>query len=503
MQGCQFNQARAALAAGEIETALEIWSRITAGTPDPDRLLDHAALLMELYRINDAEHQLERLRNHADARPGQLLSGAKLLFQIGRFAAAARLTAAATAIDRENSDIAAMLAAMLERSGEVAQASALLVETLTRHPGHARTTQQLSHIERRRGDFEQARSRLVAHLSNYTSEDDWRLNYELAGVLDRLGDYPAAFDALRAAKRQLEPSSRVHRPRWRAIADRQWQVAQGLERDRLQAWQQSARMLQPPLRLCLVAGFPRSGTTLLEQILTTHPCCVGTDETGILATQFRNPLVFQASSAAEALRELDSFEVDDLENGRAEYLRCTAEYIGEPLGSRLLIEKEPLLTADLAVPLRLFPEAKILMPLRDPRDVVISFFFTIVPLAPHSAAAATLEDTCLYYAEVMRHWLLLRDRLDPSRWFESRYEDLLAEPEAHTRRVAAFLDLEWSPDMLSHHKQSSVREVSTPTYDDVSKPLYTRSRGRWNNYRTWLEPHLHLLEPFIKAFGYE
>jgi len=193
---------------------------------------------------------------------------------------------------------------------------------------------------------------------------------------------------------------------------------------------------------------------------------------------------------------------EDLSAERAEYLRCTAEHIGESPGGRLLLEKEPLLTADLPVPLRLFPDAKILMPLRDPRDVVVSFFFTIVPLAPNSVASANLADSCLYYAEVMRHWLLLREEIDPARWMESRYEDLLANPEEQTRRLARFLGIEWTPAMLAHHEHTPGQSVSTPTYDDVSKPLYTRSLGRWKNYQPWLERHLHHLEPFIEAFGY-
>ena len=102
----------------------------------------------------------------------------------------------------------------------------------------------------------------------------------------------------------------------------------------------------------------------------------------------------------------------------------------------------------------------------------------------------------------MRHWLRLRRELDPARWMESRCEDLLSDPGNQTRRLCGFLDIEWSPDMLAHHQRPPRKEISTPTYDDVSRPLYTRSRGRWMNYRRWLEPHLDHLEPYLKAFGY-
>lgn len=491
-----------AIQEGDVERALVLWKQIKAGKNDPATLLEHVTLLTELYRLEERRPVLEELLAHPDATPVHLLPAAKALFQIGRFGESARFTQAALACDPDNPEIAAMHAASLERSGEGDAARALALGTLSKHPGHARSARLVAHIDRRAGQLEEARDRLVRQIAQYPTADDWRLRYELAPILDRLGEYAEAIKALALAKHQIRTQSEALHGRWRAVTDRQWELTNLLDQARLEAWSTPSKPLNPPMRLCLMAGFPRSGTTLLEQVLTAHPSFLGTDETGILATRFRDPLVLAASSSEEAIAELDAMEPDDLSAGRAEYLRCTEEHIGQSVGDRILLEKEPLLTADLAVPLRLFPEAKILMPLRDPRDVVISFFFTIVPLAPNSVASANFGDACRYYAEVMRHWLLLRENLDPARWMESRYEDLLANPESQTRRLADFLDIEWSADMLDHHKRSSGKAVSTPTYDDVSKPLYTRSLERWKNYEQWLEPHLSHLEPFLDAFGY-
>lgn len=494
---------QSALKAGDLEQALVLWKELSAGKSDPTTLLEHASLLSALYRFRETTPILEKLLVHSDATPAQLLPAAKKLFQTGRFGESARFTAKALACDPDNPDIAAMHAASLERSGEKDEARALTERTLSQHPSHLRSLRLLAHIDRRDGALEQARDRLVRHLANHPSTEDWRLRYELAPILDRLGEYAEAIKTLSLAKHQILPQSQAFQAAWRTTSQRQWDLTTALDSTRIDAWNRPSAPLTPPLRLCLMGGFPRSGTTLLEQILTAHPECLGTDETGILATQFRDPLALAPDSAAEAIAELDSLEADALSAGRAEYLRCTEEYLGEALNQRILLEKDPLLTADLAVPLRLFPEAKILMPLRDPRDVVISFFFTIVPLAPNSVASANLGDSCRYYAEVMRHWLKLREVLDPARWMESRYEDLLARPDEQTRRLAAFLGIEWSPELLDHHKRSSEKAVSTPTYDDVSKPLYTRSLGRWKNYQTWLEPQLHHLEPLIEAFAYQ
>ena len=493
-------EASRAIERGDVEAALAICHTITSGNASPHELLEHATLLLQLYRSAESRPLFDRLLEHPATTAEQLLMASKLWFQRGRFKECSRFSAKALEASPDSPDIAAMHAAALERSGEKQQARELLSSVLGRHPRHARSVRLLAHIERRDGNLDQAASLLRHQLQQFPSEDDWRLRYELAAVLDRLGDYASAMRELELAKSQLEPASKTLRPQWRAMAARQWEVTRSLTKQRLQQWTNSFG--QTTQRICLMAGFPRSGTTLLEQVLSAHSACIGTDESGILATQFRDPLIFGAASAQDAVAELDSFDREDLEAGAAEYLRCTTDVIGEDPTGKILIEKDPLLTSDLALPLRLFPGSQILMPLRDPRDVVISFYFTIVPGAANSVAAATLAETCQYYAEVMRHWLWIREQLDPSRWMEGRYEDLIAAPEAQTRRLASFLGIDWQPGMLAHHRQSGERAVGTPTYDDVSQPLYTRSLERWRHYEEALAPHQHHLELYMDAFAY-
>ncbi|MFD0893824.1 sulfotransferase [Luteolibacter ambystomatis] len=493
-------EAEQALQRGDIHEALSLWSLITAGNASPDDLLTHAGILQHVYRSAEAAPLWDRLLAHPDATPDQWLMAAKRFFQDGRFAACARFTARAWQAVPDSPDIAVLHASALERCGELEEAARVASALLAAHPLHPRLVRQLAHLERREGRFETARERLERQLQHHTSHDDWRLRYELAAIYDRLGGFTEAMRELELAKRQIARESAALRPEWRAMTTRQWEVTRGITPERLARWQREAP--QPPRRICLMAGFPRSGTTLMEKVLTAHPGCIGTDESGVLATQFRTPIVFGARSTAEVLVELDGYDEASLAAGRDVYFHCTADVLGEEPGDRLLLEKDPLLTPDLALPLRLFPEARILMPLRDPRDVLVSFYFTIVPLAPNSVAAASLADSALYLTEVMRHWLLWRERLDPARWMESRYEDLLAHPEARTRELAAFLGLDWRPEMLAHHQAADARPIGTPTYDDVSKPLYTRSLGRWRNYLPWLEPHLETLRPVLDAFGW-
>jgi hypothetical protein len=84
-----------------------------------------------------------------------------------------------------------------------------------------------------------------------------------------------------------------------------------------------------------------------------------------------------------------------------------------------------------------------------------------------------------------------------------RYEDLVADPENTARNLVRFLDLKWDDAVLRHVETSARRgRINTPSYYQVSEPIYTRASGRWRRYEGYLEPHLELLMPYIEAFGY-
>jgi tetratricopeptide (TPR) repeat protein len=410
------DQARRLSEEGDVMGALQIWAEMTASHPRSQDLLEYGLLLNQLYLFLDASMVFDRLCRHPDALDAELLAVAKLLSARARYREALPFTHRACAIKPGDVSYTILHASCLERVGDDAAAKALLKPLLQNHPDQARAVRLMAHIDRRKNRFSEARERMESFLRDFDSPEAWRVQVELAGVLDRMGDYDEAMRVLLESKATIREQADAFYPSWRSAAKRQWEATQGIDAYRLGGWSDGVGQLTPEIRLCLLAGFPRSGTTLLEQVIGTSPECVGTDETGILATQFRDPLILQADSAGEALAELESFDAEELSAGRAEYLRCTEEYIGESIHGRLLIEKEPLLTADLPVPLRLFPESKILMPLRDPRDVVVSFFFTIVPLSSASVGSISIEASCRYYAEVMRHWLHLRELLPPERW---------------------------------------------------------------------------------------
>src|SRR5207249_11356782 len=103
------------------------------------------------------------------------------------------------------------------------------------------------------------------------------------------------------------------------------------------------------------------------------------------------------------------------------------------------------------------------------------------------------------YTHDMQVWLRLRDSL-PTSWLEIRYEDCVADLEDEARRALDFLELPWDPKVLEYRERLKAKAVSSPTYEAVSKPLYTSAIGRWKNYQKFLEPCLGELAPMVEVF---
>jgi hypothetical protein len=190
------------------------------------------------------------------------------------------------------------------------------------------------------------------------------------------------------------------------------------------------------------------------------------------------------------------------QQARATYWQQTEAIFDEPIGERMLLDKNPGMTIMLPVINWAFPEMKMLIAIRDPRDVVLSCFMQKVPITAIGSNWLNLTDAAEYYARVMKTWLAVR-ALTPSPWLEFRYEDVVADLEGQSRRILEFLGLPWHDKVLKFYERAREKIVRSPTYKDVTQPVYQRSIGRWRNYAQHIEPVLETLRPFLKEFGYE
>jgi hypothetical protein len=149
----------------------------------------------------------------------------------------------------------------------------------------------------------------------------------------------------------------------------------------------------------------------------------------------------------------------------------------------------------------MFPESRVIIALRDPRDVVISCFFQKLKPSPTSANFLSLERAAKHYADLMDVWLRMRE-LGGFDWIESRYEDVVADLEAEGRKVTEFCGLSWDTNQASHREVARGKVLFSPTFRDVAQPVHKRAVGRWQHYAEALAPLQDRLAPYCKALGY-
>lgn len=149
----------------------------------------------------------------------------------------------------------------------------------------------------------------------------------------------------------------------------------------------------------------------------------------------------------------------------------------------------------------LFPNAKIIFALRDPRDVVTSCFTQQFLLNAAMFQFLSLETTARYYDAVMRLAETARARL-PLDLHVVRYEDLVADFDSEVASLLRFLDLPWDERVHGFHDTARSRLIRTPSAAQVRQPLYASSVARWRRYERQLEPVLPKLKPWLEAYGY-
>ncbi|MDB6124046.1 MAG: hypothetical protein JWQ71_3039 [Pedosphaera sp.] len=330
--------------------------------------------------------------------------------------------------------------------------------------------------------------------------------YELGTILDQRGCYDEAMAAFLRAK-TLAPAEAASAAKYATqLRTRQAslkQIQATISENMVQRWRTAGQSeLQPSRKLAMLCGHARSGTTLLEYVLDSHPQITSADETFVFSNKAYFALCRSNSAPPPVLPTLDSISARNLRQIRTDYFRGMESFLGELIGERLLIDKNPGLTSDIPACVRFFPESKFLVALRDPRDVCLSCFMQPARMNPDSSSWLSLEGTIDNYASIMNFWLALKPLVGAAA-IEVRYEDMVEDLEANARRVLGFLGFTWDERVLKFNEHTRNKIVRSPTYAEVSKPIYKGAVGRWRNYQRHLEPYQDKLAPLISAFGYE
>ncbi len=300
----------------------------------------------------------------------------------------------------------------------------------------------------------------------FDPEQQPELHFAVARLYDQKGKFDLAFKHYRAANElRVRPFDIEHHTRY---------IDRIINTFTAGALKQSPKTTIPTRRAVFIVGMPRSGTSLVEQILASHPDVAGGGELDTV----KKLLATLPSDRQTGIRYPENFAAltpDACHRAAQTYLDELAKISTK---ARYVTDKMPQNFLHLGLISRLFPDAHIIHCQRHPVDTCLSCYFQ--DFSEQQGFSFRLETLAPYYRQyqrLMAHWQQVLDM--PV--FNISYEALIENPQQLTRQLLEYLELEWNDACLASHKNK--RLVNTASYDQVRHPIYKRSAGRWKNYK--------------------
>ena len=248
-----------------------------------------------------------------------------------------------------------------------------------------------------------------------------------------------------------------------------------------------------------LVGFPRSGTTLLDSILRGHPLIEILEEKPMIEKMnfdFHDSLKGKKYN----LRNISNIQIKKLRNI---YFEVAKKYLLiDKTNNKTIIDKLPLNIKDVGLIHRIFPESKFIFVLRHPCDSVLSCFFNRFGMNNAMINFYTLSDTANFYNKIMLLWKQYISVL-PINYITIKYENIIENIEKSIKPLINFINLEWDKSLLGYNNTAKKRTIiNTPSYNQVIKPVYNKSIGRWKRYEKETTQVYPILEKWIKEFNY-
>lgn len=295
------------------------------------------------------------------------------------------------------------------------------------------------------------------------------LRFAIGKYYDDVGDFTQAFQSYKDANELQKSTAVVYQPRART------QFVNDLIRLYTRGSTSNAPLTSDSISPIFVVGMPRSGTSLVEQIIASHPSAKGAGELGYWSRA-------QQEHGAATQGRLDESTRKKLAD---DYLQALRTRCGD---SPRIVDKTPLNFDNLGIINSVFPSARIIYMQRDPVDTCLSCYFQ--KFSAEMDFAMDLTGLAHFYTEhqrLMAHW---RDVLPPGTILEVPYAELVAHQELWTRNILEFLGLEWNEQCLDFNETS--RLVATASFWQVKQPIFEDSVARWRNYEKFIGPLLAL-----------
>jgi tetratricopeptide (TPR) repeat protein len=426
------------------------------------------------------EHSEAAVRLRADSavardRELALLNLGNVLFVMDRFDDARSGFLRALAINPDSADAHVGFGGALQQLGESEAAAAEYRAALRLDPGHAGALVRLARSLGTKLPESDARA-IEDVLSNteVAVEQVWSLEFAMAHWHDASSRYEDAArfahdaNAHQAADRKRRRQDYDPREHSRLVS----QLMAAFSPEFLASLRTCGSESERPV---FVVGLPRSGTTLVEQILASHSQVVGGGELRFIEESWR---ALARTTSGSTPRDCVSRLTEPLARGLAEqYLQ---ELDAIDAAAHRVVDKMPDNAVYLGWIRVLFPRAKVVHCTRDPRDVALSCWMTDFARVRWTNDFEHIAGRIHDHIRIMEHW---RSAL-PGSVLELKYEDLVANLEDEARRLIAWCGLEWDPACLNFHQTR--RAVATASASQVRRPIYQTSVRRWKNYERFL-----------------
>lgn len=461
--------------AGRIQTGIRYLDQAVAVDPQGEYRAQLARLFTLIRRDGDAA---ATLHDAEQAPPADALSRDTMgcvYARLGDHAAALGHFAEAVRLQPGNTEYRYNHAVTLNFLGRTDEAEAALEALIALAPDQARAHHLLSALRKQRPDNNHIARLGKTHARSRDGRDRLLLGYALAKELEDIGEPDAALDTLCAANAEHRRTLPYTFARDEAAFDAieaSWPLLQ------------DAPVSAPPAEAPIfIIGMPRTGTTLVDRIISSHPAVESAGELQAMplavkkAAGTRNPLVLDPATITAAARA----DMGDI--GR-DFLQRASHHRRDP--ALRFTDKFPGNFQYAGFIARALPAARIVCLRRNPMDTVLSNFRNLFAVSSrYYDYSYDLLDIAAYYARFDRLMALWRSAL-PGRVLELHYEDLIADQEGQTRRLLDHCGLDWSDDCLAFHTNNA--PVSTPSAAQVRRPIFAESVGRWKRHSQVLAP---------------
>ncbi|MEQ8850650.1 MAG: tetratricopeptide repeat protein [Phycisphaerales bacterium] len=499
-QNAAFMLGKACMAANRFEDAREAYRRVTEIAPSMPQAHNNLGNALRALGRHDEARDSYRIALQLQPNDAETVCNLGNVHRdLGEIDEAIEHFQKAIELDPTLTTAHSNLAHVYERTHRLEEAMKAGERALELDPSHPPANRLVARIDLREGRVEEAGARL-SRLVDVASLDEslGHASIELGTVLERLERYDEAFAAVERGQQSIVgPNS----PTVNQMAAFQSMLARCRENpadDLVASWNGAAGDSNGPVTFLI--GFPRSGTTLTEQMLGSHPNIVTSDERHTLVAVLDRLAEFADGrddypANLEALTDADAAALREVYWERAEQL------VGPEVRSKRFVDKQPYHTAHMPLIRRLFPDARFIAAFRDPRDACISLFFQDVRPNQGMLHYPSLEAVVNVYDRLMSCYLRYRE-IPGFNVREFRYEDLVAEPESKARELIEFVGEPWDDAVMNYAEHARSKSINNANYQATTQPIYKRVIERWRRYETQFAPFQERLAPYVQAFGY-